>query len=184
MNLKERRKHLEHIRKNTLLTSIYGKLKNTVDFYERHQKYFVKHPYEFSRLVGQLETQHDREEFMHLIYTYYYLDVLHYQNEIEKEENKKNKEEEMKKVLPALLNTSLHINDAYINYTKDKKQSASGIKETNERIRTEIVTECYQILKKYKKELAADSHKGFQNMLLQLNSTETLMLESLMKHEQ
>ena len=92
--LEKQKKYLQKIRKE-IISDEYTKIQNTIEFFEKNLNYFIKHPLEFQRLVGQLETN-ERKLFTHTIFTYYYADILiqlkRRENLIEKKEEEENKE--------------------------------------------------------------------------------------------
>ena len=93
--LEQRQKQLSKLRRKVLPQAKFSPFVfNTIEFFEDNLPYFVQHPFEYQRLVAQLRTKEERQQFLHTIYMYYYVDVL-------MEMRRKEQQAEEKDVLPS-----------------------------------------------------------------------------------
>lgn len=210
---------------NSILNALPpGKLKNTLSFFHRNQDYFSYHPFEFSRLVAQLESEKERERFREIIWIYWSRCIIPYlktrNNNIGEEKNfqendlinklsanpssdqyastKKslNSTSKLKtnpKSTPTMKisnikdennpfrdlslfeSNSISVEAAQLRYLNEQTLHAQEASFQN--IRSNRFWEAFQILKQQKELLSKDGHAKFLNLLLHLNSDETLLLE-------
>jgi hypothetical protein len=160
--LEKQKKYLEKIRKD-VNSNQYEKVKNTIDFFEENIKYFTQHPLEFQRLIGQLELN-ERKLFTHHVFTYYYADVLIQLKQLEKkqEEEEETLEEDEDKCIQQLKKQyfySHHSKSIEFDYKK--------------------VSKVYHYILKNVEKLKQEE-SAFHNLMIGLNSHETIMLEDLL----
>ena len=138
----------------------------------------MAHPFEFQRLVGQLRTKQERQLFLHTVYMYYYPDVLQELNRLKEQKQsgddggKLNK----KKDAPTVVNS-------LIRQFRLETGAKSGNNEKlpmQQNINTQKITAAYNTIQKNTELLAEDSYEQFYNLLVQLNSSEAICLETMM----
>jgi hypothetical protein len=161
--LEKERNYLKNVR-NSVIPSEYFKIENSLKFFEQNTIYFVTHPFEFQRLIGQLNTN-ERQIFLHSIYTYYYADVLIAMKQMRSEP---------KIPLKDFTNDVIAVDSVYLEYIR----SDPDLKTTNFDVKK--VKQVYRCIRENMVELQTEQTNAFYNLLLKLNSEEIYMLEELM----
>eukprot|EP01080_Neovahlkampfia_damariscottae_P009719 gene9719-1924_t len=159
--LEKQKKYLLKIRKE-IISDEYNKVQNTIEFFEKNLHYFIKHPLEFQRLIGQLETN-ERKIFTHTIFTYYYADVL-----IELTKEKTNEKDNLE-----------FLDDDEKSIEKLKKDYFYSFSKDTIEFDFKKVSKVYHYILKNLETLKEESNL-FYNLMIQMNSNETLMLEDLL----
>lgn len=131
-------------------------LRNTIDFFENNVAYFAKHPFEFQRLIAQLETMEMQQEFEKYVFNYYYADVLLYL------------QVQVPKVVPEAKDVATQFLEA------SQQQPVSTHVHVNE-LR---IAQAFKALSPLYKE-GKNEQKLVRDTLLQCNSKEVLILEEL-----
>jgi hypothetical protein len=150
---------------------------NTVKFFEKHISYFAAHPFEFQRLVGQLKTKQERQLFLHTVYMYYYPDIL---NELEQLKKRREKQREENELLNIDLESNTLVN-TMIKQFRSKQQNTTNEKSIEQQdINTDKITAAYNIISSKKELLSENAYEQFYNLLIQLNSSEIICLETML----
>uniref|UniRef100_A0A7S1KT97 Uncharacterized protein n=1 Tax=Percolomonas cosmopolitus TaxID=63605 RepID=A0A7S1KT97_9EUKA len=177
-----------HIQK-TLIASLpkNSLLRSSLSFFHDNLQYFSTHPFEFSRLVAQLENESERERMRELVWIYWSRDVLvrrpQGHHHLLTDTSSKSLHEALAQSAPHALVHKKHMEYLNSQLVKGDQSTihSSPLQHPHDeqQVRIQLFNEAFQLLKSHHKKLSVNSHQLFYNMILQLNWRESVLLERM-----